>query len=208
MSDLQQSESETSWRWLGWMHPVMPFVIWLPVASAAIIWGTIAWQLSAVEVALHGVSALLTWTLLEYVLHRWLFHPPESWGNFGRLVHSIHRKHHDQPHDEVFALVPPVNAAVVLLFLTGIFSLVVSARGLAVFIGVFLLGYLFYEFLHLAFHHRKPRTVFGRFLHTHHMRHHASGDAGNYGVSSPLWDWLLGTSIGTNNPVSNRKISC
>ena len=35
-SDSQKPESETSWRWLGWMHPVMPFVIWLPVASAAI----------------------------------------------------------------------------------------------------------------------------------------------------------------------------
>jgi sterol desaturase/sphingolipid hydroxylase (fatty acid hydroxylase superfamily) len=199
------SESETSWRWLGWVHPSMPFIVWLPVALAAIIWGTIAGQLSLREVALLGVGALLTWSLLEYTLHRWLFHPPKSWGAFGRLVHRIHAKHHNQPLDRVYALVPPVNAAVVLLILTGIFSLIIPIDGLSLFTGFFILGYLFYELLHLAMHHRKPTTLMGRFLYRHHLRHHGNGEEGNYGVTSPLWDWLLATSMDTGKTVSSNE---
>lgn len=195
MSDLQQAEHETTWRWLGWVHPAMPFIVWLPVAGVAIIWGAIYWQLSLNAVTLFGMGALLTWSLLEYSLHRWLFHPPESWGSFGRLVRRIHAKHHDRPLDKVFALVPPVNAAVVLLALSGLFSFVIPIEGLPVFTGFFILGYLFYEFLHLAMHHRKPKTALGRYLYEHHLHHHGHGEEGNYGVTSPLWDWLLGTSV-------------
>jgi len=173
----------------------MPFIVWLPVAGVAIIWGAMHWQLSLNAVALFGMGALLTWSLLEYSLHRWLFHPPESWGSFGRLVRRIHAKHHDRPLDKVFALVPPVNAAVVLLALSGLFSFVIPIEELPVFIGFFILGYLFYEFLHLAMHHRKPKTALGRYLYEHHLHHHGHGEEGNYGVTSPLWDWLLGTSV-------------
>ncbi len=170
-------------------------MVWLPVVGVAIILGAIYWQLSLSEVGLLGMGALLTWSLLEYSLHRWLFHPPESWGAFGRLVRRIHAKHHDRPLDKVFALVPPVNAAVVLLALGGLFSFVIPIEELPVFIGFFILGYLFYEFLHLAMHHRKPKTVLGRYLYEHHLRHHGHGEEGNYGVTSPLWDWLLSTLV-------------
>jgi len=195
VSGLQQAEYKTTWRWLGWVHPVMLFIVWLPVAVVAIIWGAVAGQLSLSEVALYGVGALFVWSLLEYTLHRWLFHPPKNWGAFGSLVRRIHAKHHDRPLDKVFALVPPVNAAMVLLVLSGLFSLVIPVKGLPVFTGFFILGYLFYELLHLAMHHRKPRTLVGRFLCEYHLRHHGNGEEGNYGVTSPLWDWLLGTSI-------------
>ena len=68
-----------NWRWLGLMHPVMPFLVWLPVALGAILWGAMAWQLSSYELALFAVAALLSWTLFEYILHRYLFPLPKSW---------------------------------------------------------------------------------------------------------------------------------
>ena len=111
----------------------------------------------------------------------------------GRWTHAIHGKHHDEPDHPAFALVPPVNAAIILLSLMGVFSILVPLHGLAVFTGFFLLGYLAYEYLHLAIHHRKPRTSLGRFLCRHHLSHHARKQEGNYGVTSHLWDWLLGT---------------
>ncbi len=187
-----------NWRWLGWVHPVMPALIWLPIALGSILWGVMAGSLSDLQLALFVAAALLFWSLLEYILHRCLFHPPESWKMLGRWAQAIHGKHHEKPDHPVFALVPPVNAAVILLSLMGVFSLMfyvlgVPLRNLAVFTGFFLLGYLTYEYLHLATHHRKPRTRLGRFLCQHHLRHHAQGRVGNYGVTSHLWDWLLGT---------------
>jgi len=187
-----------NWRWLGWVHPVMPALVWLPIALGSILWGVRAGSLSGLQLAFFADAALLSWSLLEYILHRCLFHPPECWKMLDRWAQAIHGKHHDEPGHPAFALVPPVNASVILLLLVGVFSLVfyllgVPLRNLPVFTGFFLLGYLAYEYLHLATHHRNPGTRLGRFLRRHHLRHHAQGRAGNYGVTSHFWDWLLGT---------------
>lgn len=171
----------------------MPLLVWLPVALGTIIWGAITWRLSTLEFVVFAAAALMSWSLLEYILHRYLFHLPESWKMLGRWTQAIHGKHHDEPDHPAFALVPPVNAAVILLSFMGVFFLLVPLRGLAVFTGFFLLGYLAYEYLHLAVHHCKPRTRIGLFLCRHHLSHHARKQEGNYGVTSHLWDWLLGT---------------
>ena len=181
------------WRWLGWVHPVTPLLVWLPVSIGAIMWGATAWQLTNSELALFATAALVSWSLLEYTLHRFLFHPPCKSKKLCRWAQAIHGKHHGDPNHLTFALVSPVNAAVILLSLAGIFFFLVPSRGLTVFIGFFLLGYLSYEYLHLAIHHQKPRTRLGKFLARHHLSHHAQNDEGNFGVTSHLWDWLLGT---------------
>ncbi|MBT6450478.1 MAG: hypothetical protein HOK62_07150, partial [Verrucomicrobiales bacterium] len=41
----------------------------------------------------------------------------------------------------------------------------------------------------------EPRSSLGEFLRRHHLTHHAHGHTGNFGVSTPLWDWLLGTRL-------------
>ncbi len=181
------------WCWLGWVHPAMPFLVWLPLALGSIGWGISRWGLSLEQVFLLALSALLSWSLLEYILHRWLFHPFQTGGILERLARSTHGKHHDQPDHPASALVPPVNAAIILIVLGGIFFLVLPVYALTVFMGFFILGYLFYEGVHLAIHHCKPKTRLGRFLRNHHLNHHKVESKGNFGVSSPLWDWLLGT---------------
>ena len=171
----------------------MPFLIWLPAAIGAIAWSIANGQLHATGVALFGGSGLLTWTLLEYLLHRFLFHPPERWPLLHRLLGGIHGKHHENPDHPAHALVPPVNAAVILLVLLGFFTIAIPTHALTIVTGFFLLGYLAYEAVHLAIHHLNPRTGWGRFLRRHHLWHHAHGREGNFGVTSPVWDWLLGT---------------
>ena len=181
------------WCWLGWVHPVMPFLVWLPLAFGIIGWGISRWGLSLEQVVLLALPALLLWSLLEYILHRWLFHPPQTGGILEAFARSTHGKHHDQPDHPALALVPPANAAIILLVLAVIFFLVLPGHVIAVFTGFFVLGYLFYEGVHLALHHCRLRTRLGRFLRNHHLSHHKVESEGNFGVSSPLWDWLLGT---------------
>ena len=70
-----------------------------------------------------------------------------------------------------------------------------AGRMLTVFVGFFLTGYLAYEYIHYAMHKKEPRSGLAEFLRRHHLIHHAHGHAGNFGVSTPLWDWLLGTRL-------------
>ena len=86
-------------------------------------------------------------------------------------------------------------AAMVLLPLLGIFYFVVPEFAFGVFVGFFLIGYLIYEYVHYALHHGDPKTRTGKYLRKHHLTHHAHGRAGNFGVSTPLWDFILRTTL-------------
>jgi sterol desaturase/sphingolipid hydroxylase (fatty acid hydroxylase superfamily) len=64
------------------------------------------------------------------------------------------------------------------------------ALGLAGSIG---LAYVAYDVVHYACHQCRPRGRIGRYIRAHHLIHHFRDDAANFGVSSPLWEWIFGT---------------
>jgi sterol desaturase/sphingolipid hydroxylase (fatty acid hydroxylase superfamily) len=87
---------------------------------------------------------------------------------------------------------PAVSVPLAALFL-GLFVLVFgSPHAFPAFAG-FILGYLTYDYMHYHLHHHVPRTKFGKRLRTHHMRHHFQDHRYGFGVSSPLWDAIMGT---------------
>jgi sterol desaturase/sphingolipid hydroxylase (fatty acid hydroxylase superfamily) len=68
------------------------------------------------------------------------------------------------------------------------------ANGLTV--GV-MIGYWWYGYVHHVIHHhtRKPSSAYFSELRAWHMRHHHSPKRGNFGVTSPFWDYVFGTAI-------------
>ena len=190
-----KAKARSTWPWLGHYHPGWPLFLWGPVSLACILWGVVNQELGLWQTIAIGVIALLVWSLFEYVTHRFLLHPPAKFRRMDRWAYFAHGKHHDEPDHPVFALVPPLNAMIVLIPLLVIFYLVVPAHALAVFVGFFLVGYLAYEYVHLALHHASPKTRLGCYFRRHHLTHHAHGREGNFGVSTPLWDFLLGTTL-------------
>lgn len=131
---------------------------------------------------------LLTWTFIEYAVHRWVLHrvPP-----FRRL----HAAHHARPH----ALIGTPTWLSAALFL-GVWLVMAQtmaaskADGLAAGL---MMGYTVYFVVHDAVHHRKARP--GSWLHRtkeRHALHHRPEAHGNFGVSTGLWDAVLGTGSG------------
>jgi hypothetical protein len=61
--------------------------------------------------------------------------------------------------------------------------------------------YLVYEWFHTVHHwpreSRIGRSAFARLVRRHHTRHHDMRrmTSGNFNVSFPLWDWVLGTTL-------------
>ena len=133
-------------------------------------------------------AGLFAWTLLEYVLHRFVFHERR----LGRGAAAGHLEHHAR----VDWFVPwwrKVLAAVVVL--GGITLVTVPLLGPAAgwLAAGIVVGWLAYEALHRAIHVRGPRTAYGRWARRHHLHHHFVDPGANHGVSSPLWDWAFGT---------------
>jgi sterol desaturase/sphingolipid hydroxylase (fatty acid hydroxylase superfamily) len=174
------------------VHPVTPLVIYLPVIGFML---DLALRQRAQPIgAVLGLLALgvLTWTLVEYTMHRWVFHyqPTSRWGKqFHFLLHGVH---HDYPKDASRLVMPPVVSIPLALLFYGLFLLVFGRIAPAAYAG-FLGGYLFYDMVHYATHHFSMKRGVWLFLKKYHMRHHYDDDHVGYGVSSPLWDYVFGT---------------
>jgi sterol desaturase/sphingolipid hydroxylase (fatty acid hydroxylase superfamily) len=139
--------------------------------------------------AVAALLGALTWSFLEYVIHRWLGHDRRFRPNF---FASEHVRHHSQ--GDYFAptskkAVAAVGAAVVV----GVPSvLLAGAAGLGFTLG--LVGfYVAYEILHRREHTHRGLGAYGRWARRHHFWHHFENPAANHGVTSPLWDLVFGT---------------
>jgi dihydroceramide fatty acyl 2-hydroxylase len=136
----------------------------------------------------------LTWTFIEYWLHRELFHW-EPAGAFGARMHFIlHGVHHKWPRDR-FRLVMPTAVSVTLFFVfLAIWKLLFGHHAWAFQAG-FAAGYMFYDLNHYYMHHARPRYAWIRELRKHHMVHHSPllEHEKKYGVSTTLWDHAFGT---------------
>lgn len=173
-----------------WVVPLVyvPAVIYL-VYRALAIEGLSVW-LAAGLVAV-GVVA---WTLVEYWLHRTLFHwePKTSWGP--RMHFFLHGVHHEQPNDP-YRLVMPLPVSAILFF--GFLALWLALFGSAAwaFHAGFVAGYVFYDVTHYCIHHLKPQHRYFKQLRRHHLSHHFNSTYTDqrFGVSTWLWDTVFQT---------------
>jgi sterol desaturase/sphingolipid hydroxylase (fatty acid hydroxylase superfamily) len=151
-----------------------------------------------------AIAALLSWSLFEYSLHRFVFHwaPKSEWGR--RFVFIMHGNHHEDPQDPTRLVMPPAGG---ILIATPLFFLFRAVLGIELgewFFAAFIVGYLCYDYTHFSVHFFRPRTGLGRWIKRYHMHHHFSTPDARWGVSSPLWDYVFGTA-GQNSPA--REVS-
>jgi sterol desaturase/sphingolipid hydroxylase (fatty acid hydroxylase superfamily) len=166
-------------------------LIFLPV-SVCFVWAALVtgWSPAASSLLFSGGLAL--WTLIEYVMHRFVFHLTPR-GRLGILfAYLIHGVHHAFPEDRRRWLMPPVVTVPVSMLLFLVLRLLVGAASAPVFAGA-IVGYLAYDLLHYASHAGTLGGRAPRYLRQHHMTHHYRTPEARFGVSSPLWDRVFGT---------------
>ena len=162
------------------------------------------WQ----NLLLIGVG-VLNWTLIEYGLHRYIFHYSARSAFGKKLVYGAHLSHHESPRatNRLFSsLLISLPVAIVYLLLARIATGSLHAAtylfaGLAA-------GYFCYEWLHYQAHHRRPRLRLFRYLRKYHLLHHYKTPELRFGVTSPLFDMLMGTfrPVGKRRPSRQTRI--
>lgn len=179
------------------ISPVAVLVIWVPVV--------VYFLLQTINQASHWSVALLAfflglffWTLAEYVLHRFLFHYRPRSARQEKIFFLFHGVHHAQPKIKTRLVMPPVLSIPMAAIFYGLFYLFfvtllnLSAWKGATFSG-FIAGYIIYDMMHYATHHFAMRNGIWKWLKRHHMQHHYKDPDKQYGVSSPLWDYVFAT---------------
>lgn len=133
-----------------------------------------------------ALSGLAAWTLVEYLLHRFVLHrvPP-----FKRL----HAAHHQRPT----ALIGTPTLMTATLFGLLVFAPSHAAFGLwracALTLGM-VSGYLAYIIIHHGVHHwRGSSPWLQRRRRWHGLHHRSPAQPACFGVTSGFWDYVFGT---------------
>jgi len=171
--------------------------LWL--ALLALLWPSTRAVLTLVSLG------FVSWQLVEYGLHRFVFHLDVRSEVLRRVVYQAHLAHHENPRmiENVLARAWLVLPIAVLYFLLARVSLGSWAATVYLWSG-FAAGYLTYKYLHYQAHHGRPRVALFRYLKKYHLLHHHRTPDLRFGVTSPAIDCLFGTYRARSAPLQNR----
>ena len=175
------------------VHPATPLILYLPVVGYMLYISLWQRQLSAIAVLALFLLGVLLWTLLEYFIHRYIFHYEPKTRVGKRLHYIIHGVHHDYPNDARRLVMPPSISVPLAFLFFGIFLVIFGRLTPSVFAGL-VFGYVCYDMLHYAVHHFPMKRGVWLWLKQYHLRHHYRDDHAGYGISSPLWDYVFRTT--------------
>jgi len=165
------------------------------------LWGVVVVSLVALAVMRFPVDpsagvgwwlvGFLLWTLVEYVLHRVIFHrEPRSLveRKFHFLAHGIH---HKDPWDSTRLVFPLLGGMIIASLIYSVLAMLLPTGPSLLAMSGLLVGYLAYDIGHLAWHHASFRAPWFRYLQRYHLAHHYKDRDSRFGVSQPLWDWVF-----------------
>lgn len=160
------------------------FAVDIPLSAGLIFTGLRSNELDPIIVVLSILFGLFLFSIIEYSVHRWLFHGTVQ------IIAQGHRSHHENPlgYDSVPFFLP----ALILLTFTGILVLLLSAKIICLLTGTIALCYVIYGLSHFVIHHHRFNFILARNWAANHMIHHHHPDT-NFGVTTPFWDIVFKT---------------
>ncbi|KAF6217906.1 hypothetical protein HO133_006318 [Letharia lupina] len=182
--------SKTAWY-------IIP-IVWLPPVAYG---SFLAYQglPSFFQTAAYWLIGLGLWTLVEYGLHRGLFHVdkylPDN--RVGITAHFLlHGIHHYLPMDKYRLVMPPT---LFVALATPFYKLAHTVffydwyAAVAVFCGG-IFGYICYDLTHYFLHHKTLPSYYKQ-LKKYHLQHHYADYENGFGVTSRFWDTVFGTEL-------------
>ncbi|TPX45048.1 hypothetical protein SeMB42_g00977 [Synchytrium endobioticum] len=141
---------------------------------------------------------LLNWSLIEYSLHRYLFHVDKLLPNHQSaftLHFMLHGIHHYLPMDGMRLVMPPVLLGALSIIVWSLYLSVIPLWvAWPVASGTYF-GYISYDLVHYYLHHGRPMTEHLREMKTYHLDHHYKNADLGFGITSKLWDKVFGTEL-------------
>lgn len=140
-------------------------------------------------------SGALSWAMIEYVLHRWVFHMYTAttfWNKFHFFAHGIH---HLTPNDASRLTFPPTFSVLIASLIYQLTHLIRLDTGVHGFFAGLAFGFMLYDAIHYYFHHGDAPWLpeFLKSMKSAHLNHHYKDDTTNFGVTSQLFDFICGT---------------
>jgi sterol desaturase/sphingolipid hydroxylase (fatty acid hydroxylase superfamily) len=182
-----------SWNSFRACIPAIPLILYCLSSALCFTWHFGGKDSQVFVVVGFFLLGMLLWTLLEYLIHRYIFHyePKTRVGNgsttsFTACITII------QTTGRRLVMPPSISVPLAFLFY-GMFLLIFGRFASSAFAGL-VFGYVCYDMLHYATHHFPMKRGVLLWLKQYHLRHHYKDDHVGYGISSPLWDYVFRTT--------------
>jgi sterol desaturase/sphingolipid hydroxylase (fatty acid hydroxylase superfamily) len=127
------------------------------------------------------------------MVHRHVYHLPGTTEKRAKFAYTMHGVHHDYPKDKQRLAMPPAMSVAVGTIFFFLFELILDKFSFS-FLAGFLSGYSFYLLVHYSIHIFLPPNNMFKALWVNHALHHYGKSDTMFGVSSPLWDYIFGTT--------------
>jgi 4-hydroxysphinganine ceramide fatty acyl 2-hydroxylase len=173
-------------------HISIPITMFLVLACISYYVGYTETEISIGTGLLISLGGLVFFTFVEYMMHKYFFHMDHDTPLKDKIQYSVHGVHHDYPKDKDRLAMPPFVSAAYSVILYLIFTLIMGEFAYY-FLPGFLIGYAGYLSVHFIVHAYQPPKNFLKALWVNHAIHHYKNPDSSFGVSTPLWDYILGT---------------
>jgi len=173
-------------------HIAVPVTIFLTYAIALLFWSITHTSLSSLITTGMFFSGVISFTWIEYMTHRYVFHMGTYTKLREKLQYTVHGVHHEFPKDKERLAMPPLLSITLATLLLLIFRVMMGDFVFSFLPGM-LVGYAFYLSVHYMVHVYPPPKNFFKILWINHSVHHYKHGEFIFGVSSPLWDYVYGT---------------
>lgn len=127
--------------------------IWVPVSLAMLYTAINSYGVSVVDSIARAFYGMAFWTLLEYCIHRFLFHADVTSYWTITFHFAFHGVHHKWPLDRLRLVFPPTFAAPVIYLLFSAFDSVMERGSALCMLAGGVLGYVAYDVTHYGLHH-------------------------------------------------------
>lgn len=173
-------------------NSAIPITMFVVVGIYMMYWGIVNTSISGWSVAGLFVVGVVTFTLVEYMVHKHVFHMIADSERAQKIKYNFHGVHHEYPKDTGRLAMPPLISALIITILYYLFEAIMGVNVYG-FLPGFLVGYSAYLGVHYMIHAYQPPNNIFKVLWINHGIHHYKNDDIAFGVSSPMWDYILGT---------------
>ena len=167
-------------------------MIFSVIAAALVYYGIIEKGFTAPSMVLLFFAGLLFFTLMEYIMHRYLYHIPATSERKKKISYTMHGVHHDYPKDKSRLAMPSLLSLIVASVFFTIYRAILGDYAFG-FLAGFLMAYAGYLAVHYSVHAFRVPNNFLKILWHHHSIHHYREPDRAFGVSSPFWDVIFST---------------
>lgn len=152
---------------------------------------TLSDDLTTLQILLQLFFGLAFWTLFEYYSHRFIYHMNIKNELLKRIQFIIHGVHHFNNKDKERIITNPTLSLFLFTIIYFLFRFMFGLNFSApAFLG-FVIGAFICDLFHYALHVYEINNRFFLYQKRFHLTHHVENGTCNYGISSPLWDYLL-----------------